>query len=315
MKENIALIIPYFGKLPIWFNAFLKSCSTNPSISWIIFSDLKYQGDIPQNVIFKHLNKAEFTQLAKEKTGICNELSDPYKLCDFKPMYGHIFEDYLSCYSYWGHCDMDIIWGNIQTFLTRINFSLYDVISTRKNAISGHLTLYKNKSEVNKFYQTVPNFHKAFTSAHCQGFDEGYFSFHLFSEVEKGNSKFKVFWPDRNCVDRLELQTHPNGWYWEAGEIKNILGQTGTYIHLIDWKKTMWNIDGIQNTSKFIINQHGIWLNVPFEIRLKAFFQSGIWFRAKLQIYYLKSLIKFKILRRSKPPEEANVLKEYQVLR
>jgi hypothetical protein len=37
------------------------------------------------------------------------EIRNPYKICDWKPFYGHIFREYLVAYDFWGHCDMDII--------------------------------------------------------------------------------------------------------------------------------------------------------------------------------------------------------------
>ena len=41
-------------------------------------------------------------------------LDRPYKLCDFKPAYGFIFGEYLKEYDYWGHCDIDIVWGDLR---------------------------------------------------------------------------------------------------------------------------------------------------------------------------------------------------------
>ncbi|MEQ8238802.1 MAG: hypothetical protein RIA69_06300 [Cyclobacteriaceae bacterium] len=313
--ESIALILPYYGKLPIWFNAFLRSCATNQPIIWLIITDLEYDGELPSNVQFKSMSKSEFRQLAYEKTGIAHDLSNPHKLCDFKPMYGHIFEEYLHEYNYWGHCDMDIIWGNMSSFLSKINYNNYDILSTRKHAISGHFTLYRSKPELNHFYSTVPNYHKAFTHSMYQGFDEGYFSHHLFQEVEKGSVNFKIYWPKRNCLDRHELLMRPNGWFWESGDIKNISGQTGNYLHLIDWKKKIEHVELDTNTNKFYVTQYGIWQEKPFKIKVRSLLDSGIRFRMRHQIENIKSFIKFRILGRPVPEVKSNVLKEYQVLK
>ena len=45
-------------------------------------------------------------------------LPSPYKLCDFKPAYGEIFNEFISSFDYWGYCDVDLIWGNIRKFLS-----------------------------------------------------------------------------------------------------------------------------------------------------------------------------------------------------
>ena len=40
--KKIILINCYFGNFPWYFSFFIKSCETNPSVNFIIFSDSKY---------------------------------------------------------------------------------------------------------------------------------------------------------------------------------------------------------------------------------------------------------------------------------
>lgn len=78
-------------------------------------------------------------------------ISAPYKFCDFKPTYGEIFSEHLIGYDYWGHCDVDLIWGDIRKFVTD------DVLTKYKRIFSrGHCSIYENSSEVNAFYRTLP---------------------------------------------------------------------------------------------------------------------------------------------------------------
>ena len=77
-------------------------------------------------------------------------ISAPYKFCDFRPAFGEIFSDYLVGYDYWGHCDVDLIWGDIRKFVTD------DVLTKYKRIFSrGHCSIYENSSEVNAFYRTL----------------------------------------------------------------------------------------------------------------------------------------------------------------
>lgn len=310
-QNRIALILPYYGKLPIWFEAFILSCSYNLTIDWLIFTDLNSSMDLPTNVRFISLSKNDLVELIAQKTGIRHSLPNPHKLCDFKPLYGHIFENYLQNYSYWGHCDMDIIWGNLSTFLTRISFRQYDVVSSRKNVISGHFTIYRNSPELNYFYKSVPNFLKAFTQTQYQGFDEGFFSYHLYKEIEAERCKLKVFWDDRNCIDRGELERHPRGWYWQSGEMKNTNGKTGTYLHMIEWKKSIKAIplDLIKNSHKLQITQYGIWREIPPEMKLQLLIYSRLtWLKRKFR------RVKALILRKGQVTKGPNVLPQYQIL-
>ena len=310
-QNQIALVLPYYGKLPIWFEAFILSCSYNLTIDWLIFTDLNSSMDLPTNVRFISCSKNEIIELITLKTGIKHPLLNPHKLCDFKPIYGHIFEDYLKKYSYWGHCDMDIIWGNLSAFLSRVSFHQYDVVSSRKNVISGHFTIYRNSSKLNYFYKSVPNFLKAFTQTQYQGFDEGFFSYHLHNEIEAKRSNLKVFWDDRNCIDRGELEKHPTGWYWQSGEIRNTNGITGTYLHMIDWKKSIKTIplDLIENPYKFQINKYGIWRDIPHKIKVQLSIHSVInWLKRKFR------RVKALILRKGQIIKGPNVLPQYQIL-
>ena len=44
--------------------------------------------------------------------------SDPYKLCDLKPAYGHIHERDIAGYRFFGYGDIDIVYGQISDFYT-----------------------------------------------------------------------------------------------------------------------------------------------------------------------------------------------------
>lgn len=100
-------------------------------------------------------------------------LDRPYKLCDFKPMYGYLLEEYLDGYEFWGHCDNDLIFGDITEFVTGGMLKKYDKILTR-----GHLTFYRNTPDVNSFfkksisYEGVPSWETVISSPQGFAFDE-----------------------------------------------------------------------------------------------------------------------------------------------
>ena len=120
---SIAYVVPYFGKFPKGFQFWLLSCKCNPSIDWLIFTDDKTPYDYPENVKVTYWT---FDQMKKKAQAIYDFpifLERPYKLCDFKPAYGEIFADELKDYDFWGHCDIDLVWGNIRNFI-RMKFSV-----------------------------------------------------------------------------------------------------------------------------------------------------------------------------------------------
>jgi hypothetical protein len=90
-----------------------QSCKYNPSIRWVFYTDCEFPSTVPANVEFVRGSLREFEHLVERKTGMNVALELPYKLCDYKPGFGLIFEDYLDGVDFWGHCDVDLVWGNI----------------------------------------------------------------------------------------------------------------------------------------------------------------------------------------------------------
>lgn len=150
--KTIAFVIPWSGKLPDYFQVWLQSCASNPSVDFLLFTSEPMPGPMPENV--KHF-PLDFEQLrgmfqANFDFPIC--MDTPYKFCDFKPSYGEVFAKYLSGYDFWGHCDIDLIWGDIRRFVTEDVLAQYNRIYTR-----GHCTIYRNIPEVNALYRTLPH--------------------------------------------------------------------------------------------------------------------------------------------------------------
>lgn len=149
MKKCI-FILPYFGKFNNYFDLFLKSCSQNQGYEWLIFTDDRSNHNYPSNVNVVYTTFEELKQNFKDRLNINISLPKPYKLCDFKPTYGYVFSKYIKDYAYWGHCDCDLIFGNLEHMLTPLLEEGYD-----KLFAAGHLTIYKNNPENNmRFMET-----------------------------------------------------------------------------------------------------------------------------------------------------------------
>jgi hypothetical protein len=185
MKQNtsIGLLSCYIGKLPWYFEYFIHSCKYNSSVDFfIVTDDTTYKKPLPDNVkvIYKMLNDVSF--LAAEKLGFTVDIKCGYKLCDFKPAYGLIFSELLTGYDFWGHCDIDIIFGNIREFITDDLLENYDLISVRHDYISGCFLLYRNLHKLNTLFLHSKDYKKVFTSAKHYCFDETNFAHDAFGE-------------------------------------------------------------------------------------------------------------------------------------
>ena len=145
--EKIAVLSVYYGTLPPYYRLWLRSCEYNPTIDFYLVTDSKLD-NLPKNVYHINLSFDEFRCLAEKKLGRKVRIDSPYKLCDFKPLYGPILDEYLKAYDYWAHCDMDLIFGNLRDFFNNYNLSQYD-----RFLHLGHLSLYRNTDKCNQYYK------------------------------------------------------------------------------------------------------------------------------------------------------------------
>ena len=164
-------VIPYFGKLPNYFPLFLKSCEYNPEYNWLLFTDDKTEYNYPSNFKCVYMEFSDLRNIVQSKFDFPICLDRPYKLCDYKPAYGYIFEDYLREYKCWGHCDIDIVLGKITDFVSDEMLDFYD-----KLFCLGHFIIYKNTFENNRLFMTQYNnaklYKSVFTTPKILVFDE-----------------------------------------------------------------------------------------------------------------------------------------------
>ena len=168
-KVRILLIVPYFGKFPLTFDFFLKSLSFNSGIDLLLITDQEVI-EKPANLLIKHCSFDELRNKIQSKFHFKISLDKPYKLCDYKPAYGYIFEEEISGYNFWGHCDIDMVLGDILKFLPNSILNTYDKIYQL-----GHLCLYRNSYENNRRFMLDAgmNYQDVFTTNLNCLFDEG----------------------------------------------------------------------------------------------------------------------------------------------
>lgn len=153
--KDLLVIIVYIGKeWPAWFDFFLESCKRNEWVDWMIFTDiLKIPENQPKNCFFKYMSINGFNALAKERLGVNPTFTDPYKLCDFRIAYGVLFEEFIKNYKYWGHGDIDVVYGNLEKFVRHLLPYKYEAISFHQFRLSGCLSILRNSKNVReKFF-------------------------------------------------------------------------------------------------------------------------------------------------------------------
>jgi len=146
---KICTIVAYFGAFPNTFEIFMKSVKKNESIDFLFITD----NDMPlahnsPNVKWVKMNFHEFGATISKALSFPCVLGKPYKICDYRMMFGVVFADFLQGYDFWGYCDLDLAFGSIRTFLTDDVLTANDKILKR-----GCFSLFRNTDGMNNLFR------------------------------------------------------------------------------------------------------------------------------------------------------------------
>lgn len=145
------LIVPYFGKLPNYFQIWLNRIQLNNNLDFLLFTDQNLDN---YNVQFRNLKiiKMSLAELKKNiefVTGTRIKLHKAYKVNDYRPLFGEIFSKYTQGYLWIGTIDTDVILGNTSHFLTDELIQNYDRING-----NGHFSIWKNNNKLNELWKS-----------------------------------------------------------------------------------------------------------------------------------------------------------------
>ncbi|QIK59741.1 hypothetical protein G7050_07805 [Dysgonomonas sp. HDW5A] len=171
-KYKIALVICWYGQLPWYWKYFVHSMQYNSTIDCILITDEKIEELLPSNIKQVQMSLSEIKTLAECKLGFPVSLDYPYKLCDFKPAYGLLFDELLTEYDFWGHGDLDVIFGNIRNFITDPILDNNDIISVRRDFLTGYFMLFRNNIYINNLFTKSKDYRKVYESPRSWCFDE-----------------------------------------------------------------------------------------------------------------------------------------------
>src|SRR3712207_6713977 len=166
---SIRLVVPYFGERPSYLPLVVRSMAHNPDVHWLLFTDAPVPG-APPNVTV-HLGT--FDDLAariQQHFDFPISLRQPYKLCDFRPAFGEIFREELAGYDFWGHCDLDVIFGQIREHLPPEAFAADKIL------IQGNFALYRNTDDAAAWFRHEIDgisYREVMSTPAAMHFDEG----------------------------------------------------------------------------------------------------------------------------------------------
>ena len=254
---KIILFIPYYGNWPNYFNLFLKSYENNhKSLDICFITDIAPPTNYPSNVRFVNYTFNDLLDLIIKKTEINVPQIIPYKLCDFRPAYGLIFDELIKGYNFWGYCDIDLIYGDQSLFLTKEVLENNDIISFKKGHLQGPFTIYRNTEHINNLFKTGGHYKKVFSNPDYCSFDEfGPDCFYVnirskseviplpddnisviaFKEEIKGNLRIYNEQNIREDLSKSEVLVYDNGRLYD-----NKTGKDYFFFHWVLDKRNIW---------------------------------------------------------------------------
>ncbi|GGF05835.1 hypothetical protein GCM10011518_13840 [Flavobacterium limi] len=177
----------------------------NPTIDFIIITGNTQEiPNKPSNVIIINKSLQELKIMGATKFGFELNFDNPYKLCDFKPAHGLLFQDILEKYDFWGHADIDMVYGDIRAFITPNILNGYDLVSAHKNFITGTFCLYRNNDLMRTLFMESLDYQKIFSSPEYLGFDECAF---LFDKLQTPGVTVFDF-PDHRSMTYVVCKAH-----------------------------------------------------------------------------------------------------------
>ncbi len=168
-----AIIIPYFGKWPVWMDFYLYTCSRQKMVDFLYFTDCGVPKKTYPNTKFFEMDYPSYCKRVSKALGInFNPEHGAYKICGCRPFYGIIHRKELMDYDYWGFADIDLIYGDLSYVLNEKNFHKYDFISAHSERVAGHFTVMRNIENNNNACLKIPGWKEKLEMKEFQGLDE-----------------------------------------------------------------------------------------------------------------------------------------------
>lgn len=211
-------VITEFGKPFEWTQKYIDQLEplAKNSWRWLIFTPNPYKGNSACAVI--PMDIQQFNELCQKTLGVNPNMFitqsgvPSLHITDFYVFTGRIFAEYLKGMDYWGITNMDVVYGNLSTFLPDEELQKYDIwtddVKNEKPVVNGVFSLWKNIDEVNNLCYKIPNWREKLTTSacpKCSGTGDGH---HLFGTDEIDMVPIVQWYPDKGDQHKVGCPKH-----------------------------------------------------------------------------------------------------------
>lgn len=166
------MIRTWFGDLPPWTQQFVNHVTFLEEYGWhfLLVTNIDY-----------------YRKQFEEKVGMRPAIyENTRKAGDFDPFIGKVFEDQIKGFDYWGHYNLDAVYGRLDRWIPDSFLENLDIFANDPGAICGPFTVYKNTERINKLYEQVPTWRRNVRTPDFLGWDERDFNLAVQDRVLDG---------------------------------------------------------------------------------------------------------------------------------
>jgi len=176
-RGKVLLIVPYFGSFGPWVPLYLHSLARQQTVDLLLLCDTE-PPPLPANARRVAMTFDQVRALATARLRTTVRLHRIRNLCDLKPAYGLVFEDFTEGYEYWAFGDEDVLYGDIDGMLAPHLDGAADLVIPGTNSArmqgstQGHLTVVRNHPRTNSLAMRDPAYTHVLASDEHWAYDE-----------------------------------------------------------------------------------------------------------------------------------------------
>ncbi len=243
---RIKLLSAWFGVKPLWYSTFVAQMSRFTTIDWVC---------LPPPEVRIRDQIGWMNQQVKNVVGFPCKKDSVFGTCDYRPAYGDVFKKEYAGYDYIGWCDLDILFGDLDSILPPL-LADTDVLTFKQMYLSGCFTILRNIPEVTQLYKQTDTYRKVFRDWNYHFWDEsGHPKFapeaSFFQMIVTNNKRIRITHaPHLYVCDTLQVPSPVslrNGKLFDSYENE---------IALIHFMSDVWPVRG-DGTSRWSTKEEG----------------------------------------------------------
>ena len=156
--KKIIIFNQWFCKpLPNWLDKFIDRVLANPNLNFCCITDQKHPESQERINFFDEKIKDYVLKVQKLTGELISDKSGGIASVDLRPLISCAYPNLVEDYEFWGWCDLDIVIGNISSFINQSILDKWDIFTTRRNPIEesiyGAFTIVRNCEEINQLWR------------------------------------------------------------------------------------------------------------------------------------------------------------------